>query len=200
MPSSFKYQFGLFAHIPARKFPLWYLGVKTVTDELQQTFRARNHTLVLDRTDRKKLRSIINPFELVPDKYRRNKDYYESYKGFVSIRDDDLELDKNSLLISDKNLRDKVKLLFSDRISPLFTDLNDLARLPKTYMIICEWDGLKDEGLMFSERLRQANVDVNVAYYETCFHAMINMMDKFNKTHSIVADLNSFLKKSLLQN
>ena len=198
MPSSFKYQFGLFAHIPARKFPLWYLGITNITDEIQQEFRTRNHTLLLDRSVRLKLRSYINPFELIPEKYRKGRDYYESYKKFVSIRDDYQELDEDSVLIRDKNLKKRVKLLFTDRISPLFTESSDLSLLPKTYMIVCEWDSLKDEGLMFAQRLKLADVHVKVAYYETCFHAMINMMDKFNKTHEIVADLNGYLKKILL--
>ena len=41
-----------------------------------------------------------------------------------------------------------------------------------------EWDELKDEGLLYAERLKEANVDVTVAFYENAFHGMANQVGK----------------------
>lgn len=198
MPSMFKYKFGVFANIPGRKFPLWYLGFPDANDEMLTTLRARNHTLLLDKATRAKFKSYLDPFTMIPDQYRQGRDYYESYREFISFRDEDTNsLEPNSILVRDAEFRRRVSLLFTDRISPLLADSADLGKLPRTYLVVCEWDGLKDEGLIFAQRLEMAKVNISMRFYETCFHAMVNMVDRFDLSKRILNDLNDFLQKNL---
>lgn len=49
-----------------------------------------------------------------------------------------------------------MKNAFHRDVSPILADINELRGLPKAYFIICEWDTVKDEALMYAERLKLA--------------------------------------------
>lgn len=60
---------------------------------------------------------------------------------------------------------------FADvRASPLLVPDSALGALPKTYVLTCEFDVLRDDGIMYVTRLRAAGVDVTHEHYETAFH------------------------------
>ena len=42
------------------------------------------------------------------------------------------------------------------------------------YFILVEFDELKDEGLLYAERLKEANVDCKIAFYENAFHSNLH--------------------------
>jgi acetyl esterase/lipase len=76
-------------------------------------------------------------------------------------------------------------------VSPGLIDDEKLQIMPKTYFVVCEMDSLKDEAIIFSERLKKAGVAVEVAYYETGYHRMINATQKniyFNRISSAMVD------------
>ena len=178
--------------------PLWYMGVTNVTDEMLEMLRSRNHSLLVESNRRAQLKAILNPLTMIPEEYRKNRNYYDQFRDFQQFQNGDLkDLDASNILIREPELSKKLAQLFTDRVSPILADLEDLARLPKTYMVICEWDGLKDEGLIFSHRLGQANVNVTLAYYETCFHGMFNMINEFKLSQLIVKQINDYLKQNI---
>ncbi len=53
--------------------------------------------------------------------------------------------------------------------SPLFAD--DLSGLPPASVVIAEFDPLRDEGLAYAERLREAGVPVALHVYDDQTHA-----------------------------
>lgn len=56
------------------------------------------------------------------------------------------------------------------RASPLLAEQGVLGRTPKAYVMTCEFDVLRDDGLMYARRLQDAGVTVTSDHYEDGFH------------------------------
>lgn len=181
------------------KIILWYLGVTNTTVDVEQAIISNNHTLILNEKLRQKVASYLD-VNLIPEKYK-TQDYYRKYHHLRPIKPgSDRDLDQQSVLKTNQHLVDKINTLYSDEVSPCLADVDKLRTLPQTYSILCEWDGLKDENLIFVERLRQANVQVDVAFYDKCYHAMIPFIDPttgFELSNQILNDLIGFLRQRI---
>ncbi|KAF7660400.1 hypothetical protein LDENG_00282420 [Lucifuga dentata] len=59
------------------------------------------------------------------------------------------------------------------RASPLLVPDSTLQSLPKAYILTCEYDVLRDDGLMYATRLRGAGVEVTHEHYDTGFHGAL---------------------------
>ncbi|NWI64629.1 AAAD deacetylase, partial [Todus mexicanus] len=57
------------------------------------------------------------------------------------------------------------------RAAPLLASDAQLRRLPRTYVLTCEHDVLRDDGVMYAERLRAAGVPVTHDHAKDAFHA-----------------------------
>lgn len=67
--------------------------------------------------------------------------------------------------------RDGPSRSFADpRASPLLVPDAALRSLPKAYILTCEYDVLRDDGIMYVTRLRAAGVEVTHVHYDTGFH------------------------------
>ncbi|XP_060623688.2 arylacetamide deacetylase [Anolis sagrei] len=64
---------------------------------------------------------------------------------------------------------------FDPRAAPLLVDDIKLRGLPLTYVITCQYDVLRDDGLMYVSRLRKAGVPVIHEHLEGAFHGMLLM-------------------------
>ncbi|XP_007518014.1 neutral cholesterol ester hydrolase 1 [Erinaceus europaeus] len=60
--------------------------------------------------------------------------------------------------------------LLDVRSAPLLADQKVLRHLPKTYILTCEHDILRDDGIMYAKRLESAGVDVTLDHFEDGFH------------------------------
>ncbi|XP_061569072.1 neutral cholesterol ester hydrolase 1-like [Cololabis saira] len=65
----------------------------------------------------------------------------------------------------------KVPWLTDVRAAPLLAEQRVLARTPKAYVMTCEFDVLRDDGMMYARRLQDAGVAVTSDHYEDGFHA-----------------------------
>ncbi|XP_012727293.1 arylacetamide deacetylase isoform X1 [Fundulus heteroclitus] len=63
--------------------------------------------------------------------------------------------------------------LADPRASPLLVPDADLHSLPKAYILTCEYDVLRDDGIMYATRLRAAGVEVTHQHYDTGFHGAL---------------------------
>ncbi|KAF0028545.1 hypothetical protein F2P81_019632 [Scophthalmus maximus] len=56
------------------------------------------------------------------------------------------------------------------RAAPLLAEQGVLGRTPKAYVMTCEFDVLRDDGLMYARRLQDAGVAVTSDHHEDGFH------------------------------
>lgn len=59
------------------------------------------------------------------------------------------------------------------RASPLLVPDAVLRSLPKAYILTCEYDVLRDDGVMYATRLRRAGVEVTHEHYAGGFHGAL---------------------------
>ncbi|CAA92464.1 Alpha/beta hydrolase fold-3 domain-containing protein [Caenorhabditis elegans] len=71
--------------------------------------------------------------------------------------------------------------------SPLMR--KDLSNLPPTMVITCEFDILRDEGLIYGERLKVSGVPTTTIHYENGFHAMLNFHSELDEASKSVDDI-----------
>lgn len=64
----------------------------------------------------------------------------------------------------------EVPALVDVRAAPLLAEQGVLGRTPKAYVMTCEYDVLRDDGLMYVKRLQDAGVSVTSDHYEDGFH------------------------------
>ncbi|KAJ8278134.1 hypothetical protein GJAV_G00084240 [Gymnothorax javanicus] len=65
---------------------------------------------------------------------------------------------------------DEIPALLDVRAAPLLAEREVLSRTPRAYILTCEHDVLRDDGLMYGRRLQEAGVAVTHDHYEDGFH------------------------------
>lgn len=60
--------------------------------------------------------------------------------------------------------------LLDVRAAPLLAEKPVLRFQPKTYILTCEIDVLRDDGIMYAKRLEDAGVEITLDHFEDCFH------------------------------
>lgn len=78
------------------------------------------------------------------------------------------------------------------RFAPLETP--DLSGLPPTLLIVAGHDPLRDEGLAYGERLKQAGVDVTVTNYEGMIHGFFTMSDVIDAGGAAIDQVSAALR------
>ena len=183
----------------------WYLGISEKSVEYSEFTKSLENNdlfnLIEDKELLKKYKSYFDTSK-IPDRYKIEKSsFYEDYEKSKDLIFPSNKLDSSNILLKDSNLNQLAKKLFSREVSPLLADKKYLIGLPKAYFVVFEWDELKDEGLLYAERLKEANVDVTVAFYENAFHGMASLTEKligFEFARKIQTDLIEFLKGELM--
>jgi acetyl esterase/lipase len=154
---------------------LCYLGRLNPKKAMIECLKNNEHMLLLDEQTRLKYESFINP-QLIPDEYKKDRAYYETYRNSHANRVAKT-LKPNSVLNTDLEFRKEILNLFNKKVSPLLADDEDLKDLPPAYFQLLEWDMLKDEGLIYSERLRLNGCKVHVELFEKAFHGIAPSLD-----------------------
>jgi acetyl esterase/lipase len=147
-PSSLRYtKRSISSVISIPKLIAWYLGIHDVTQEIEDLLIANNHTALLtDPVLRQKISSYMDVSK-IPEKYRLGHEYYRDSEASKNPLIDPTSLSESSLLRRDSKLADTLRKLYNPSVSPMFADDEKLVGLPKTYMLVLEWDNLKDEGI-----------------------------------------------------
>ncbi|XP_078668123.1 arylacetamide deacetylase-like [Branchiostoma floridae x Branchiostoma belcheri] len=97
----------------------------------------------------------------------------------------------------------KPRNLLDPYVSPLMAEETDLKRLPRAYIVVCEHDSIRDDGIFYSKRLEKAGVQVQLKHYMAGFHMVFQLFDyvpefgRFKVGQEMMEDLLSYLKEHL---
>lgn len=97
-------------------------------------------------------------------------------------------------------LSDRIEAALTDPfISPLMAP--DLSKVPPAYIVVAENDVLRDEILLYAERLRKAGVPTELKYYRRMHHGfiMLGSVNALNFQEGIeaVTAIGEYVKKNL---
>ena len=86
-----------------------------------------------------------------------------------------------------------------DAHNPLAFPLSarDLSDLPPAFVMTCGFDPLRDEGIAYADRLREAGVDVEHTNYESMIHGFLNMEGIVDRTHDGIDEIAAYLRDEL---
>lgn len=157
-----------------------------------------NHTLLIEDQEYKDKLKSYTDIKLIPEEYKVDKKYYETY-GHIDEKFPTKPRAEKKHLIENNEINNKLLKIFSAEFSPGLADPEDLKGLPKAYFILVEADPLKDEGLIYSERLRNAGVTVDVKMYENAYHGCAGMVGKkkgFQVSRDMLDDLVTHIKNN----
>ena len=101
-----------------------------------------------------------------------------------------------STLETDHQLKDRLTTKLMDpTMSPLLT--KNLCNLPETYIVTCQQDVVRDEGILYARRLENEGIKVQHVHYDA-LHAFFDFQDlKF--TQDAMKSLISYIVKTLHQ-
>ncbi|XP_064253347.1 arylacetamide deacetylase-like 4 [Passer domesticus] len=74
---------------------------------------------------------------------------------------------------------EKVKRIREPTLCPLFAEDTIIQQLPETFILTCEYDVLRDDGLLYKKRLEDNGVRVTWHHLEDGFHGIVNLFDYY---------------------
>ncbi|KAG7238019.1 hypothetical protein INR49_031373 [Caranx melampygus] len=136
------------------RFWLQYFGADL---SLVPQLLVNNHSALHHSAITPELRSRLDWTVLLPPKFKKN------YKPVV--------VEKGS-----QGMVKEMAGLLDVRASPLLAGPEVLAKCPRAYILTCEHDVLRDDGLMYARRLQDAGVTVTSDHYENGFHGCFSFI------------------------
>ncbi|TMS21302.1 Neutral cholesterol ester hydrolase 1 [Larimichthys crocea] len=136
------------------RFWLQYLGADL---NLESQFMANNHSSLHHSKITPELRARLDWTVLLSPKHKK------SYKPVI--------VEKGS-----EGVLKAVPGLLDVRAAPLLAGPEVLAKCPRAYILTCENDVLRDDGLMYARRLQDAGVTVTSDHYEDGFHGCLSFI------------------------
>ncbi|KAM5278830.1 arylacetamide deacetylase-like [Hipposideros larvatus] len=121
--------------------------------------------------------NFVNWSSLLPEKFQKGHIY-------------------NSPTYGTSELAKKYPGFLDVRAAPLLADDSKLRSLPLTYVITCQYDVLRDDGIMYVTRLRNAGVRVTHNHVEDGFHGAFSFPG-FKITNRIENQYMSWLSENL---
>ncbi len=79
----------------------------------------------------------------------------------------------------------------SRRLEPYASPLQaeDLSNLPATFLLTCEYDPLRDEGIAYGRKLEQHGVEVEYTHCEGMIHGFLRRTDMFDLSLEILQEI-----------
>ncbi|XP_041828087.1 neutral cholesterol ester hydrolase 1-like [Melanotaenia boesemani] len=135
-------------------FWLQYLGADL---SLKPQLLANNHSALQHSAYTPELRSRLDWSALLPQKFKKNHKPFVVEKGLHEVLK-------------------KVPGFLDVRAAPLLAGPEVLTKCPRAYILTCEHDVLRDDGLMYARRLQDAGVSVTTDHYEGGFHGCFSFI------------------------
>lgn len=133
------------------RYWLEYLGAD---GSLLDTILLNNHT-ALDDSQANPHRSKVNWTSMIPEHMRKHYRAIFPQTGSPSVLQD-------------------VPAMLDPRAAPLLAEQEVLKTVPPAYIMTCEHDVLRDDGMMYIRRLELAGVSVMHRHYDDCFHGCVS--------------------------
>ncbi|NXN36438.1 NCEH1 hydrolase, partial [Rhinoptilus africanus] len=118
--------------------------------DLAHSLLINNHT-ALDVGQALSFRGRLNWTSLLPSSFKKN------YKPVIQTT-------------GKADIIQQIPALLDVRAVPLLAENETLQLQPKTYILTCENDVLRDDGVMYAKRLENAGVEVTLDHFDDCFH------------------------------
>nr|XP_020655610.1 arylacetamide deacetylase-like 3 [Pogona vitticeps] len=97
-----------------------------------------------------------------------------------------------------KESYEKAKGIFEPMFSPLLAEDGVVHQLPETFILTCEYDVVRDDGLLYKKRLEDHGVPVTWCHVQDGFHGILCLIDygplEFPNTRSSMKRIVHFLK------
>ncbi|PIO15077.1 hypothetical protein AB205_0003830, partial [Aquarana catesbeiana] len=112
----------------------------------------------------------------VPPELRRK---FSKWLGAHNIPDEFLVRGYDPHVISDFNseIYQRFKHAFDPACSPLLAEDAVIRLLPKTYILTCEFDVLRDDGILFKKRLEDNRIPVTWYHVRDGFHGIVSFFN-----------------------
>jgi acetyl esterase len=83
-----------------------------------------------------------------------------------------------------------------DAYNPLAFPLSarDLSNLPPAFVLTNGFDPLRDEGIAYADRLREAGVSVEHTNYDSMIHGFLNMEGIVDRAHDGIDEISAYLR------
>nr|XP_018669504.1 arylacetamide deacetylase isoform X2 [Ciona intestinalis] len=161
MTSSYQhYRELMFMNNLAPKFLLAYIGLND-RPELADVVARNSH---VDKSDveLKEKWNLVSP-SLIPDKYKQGGKVFELDDV---VYDDTLDGDVRKLM---------KQMILNTKISPLLASNKIISKIKKTLVLVCEYDPLRDDGILLVERIRSLGGSAELQHLPTSLHGVSNM-------------------------
>jgi acetyl esterase/lipase len=155
-----------------------------------------NHYHLVEPAKLKELQSYLD-INLIPNEYKKDWSYYSQYDGEKFLPVSPLDKKDPLMVISAEDRNNIIDFLTSPIAWPGFANDKALVGLPQSYVIICEMDILKDEGLIYAQRLKNVGVKVDIAYYKSTFHGVIQQLDAYSEANIILEDMCKYIEDNI---
>lgn len=111
--------------------------------------------------------------------------------GGVTVKPDE-NIDFNNTLAKEVE-----KVLSNQFISPLLSSDEDLRKLPKTLLFTCQYDPLRDEGIILAKRLQNLHFPVLHYHYAGIQHGFFSSRSALRKGEEAMSHFIDFLERNL---
>ncbi|XP_044523617.1 arylacetamide deacetylase-like [Gracilinanus agilis] len=162
------------AHLPfltKHQMILFWSRYFTSDKVLEEAMVANQHTPV----DSSHLFKFLNWSTLLPERFIKGHVYRNSIHG-------------------PSDLAKKYPGFLDVRASPLLAEDSMLKGLPLTHILTCQYDVLRDDGLLYISRLRAAGVQVVHEHVEDGFHAILLYSSSVMNLKASLRVVNKYLK------
>uniref|UniRef100_A0ACB8EEH0 Uncharacterized protein n=1 Tax=Sphaerodactylus townsendi TaxID=933632 RepID=A0ACB8EEH0_9SAUR len=93
---------------------------------------------------------------------------------------------------------EQMKEVLEETFSPMLVEDAVIRKLPQTYMLICEFDVVRDDGLLYKKRLEDNGVPVTLCHIKGGIHGVLSLFGygifSFPSAELIVRDVTKFIK------
>ncbi|XP_002125949.3 arylacetamide deacetylase-like [Ciona intestinalis] len=114
--------------------------------------------------------NLVSP-NLIPDKYMHSGKVFELDDV---VYDDTLDGDVRKLM---------KEMILNTKIAPLLASDEIISKIKKTLVLVCEYDPLRDDGIILHERIKALGGSVELQYLPNSLHATASLGAIFKNTY-----------------